>query len=97
MKIVPDISVLYENSEFLLVDKKPGMAVHSGDASGSGRSETDEGGTLINHIKAYLWAARRIPPGRGAELCAGTLQPNRPQHRRNSNCGKDSGSSAADK
>ena len=62
MKIVPDISVLYENSEFLLVDKKPGMAVHSGDASGSGRSETDEGGTLINHIKAYLWRRGEYRP-----------------------------------
>lgn len=36
MKIIPDISVLYENSEFILVDKKPGMAVHSGNAGGTG-------------------------------------------------------------
>lgn len=64
MKIVPDISVLYENSEFILVDKKPGMAVHSGDAggNGTGRSSVDESGTLINHIKAYLWRRGEYRP-----------------------------------
>ena len=64
MKIIPDISVLYENSEFILVDKKPGMAVHSGNAGGTGAgcSAADESGTLINHIKAYLWRRGEYRP-----------------------------------
>lgn len=62
MKIVPDISVLYENSEFMLVDKKPGMAVHGGNTSGSVLSAADESGTLINHIKAYLWRRGEYRP-----------------------------------
>ena len=64
MKIIPDISVLYENSEFILVVKKPGMAVHSGNAggTGAGRSAADESGTLINHIKAYLWRRGEYRP-----------------------------------
>ncbi len=46
-RISPDISVVYEDHNLLLADKKPGMVVHA-DNSG-------EINTLINHIKAYLY------------------------------------------
>lgn len=45
--IVPDIDIVYEDRNIILVDKKQGMLVHSDD---SGRNDT-----LINHIKAYLF------------------------------------------
>lgn len=46
LHLKPDISVLYEDRHILLVNKKPGMVVHSDDKQDSG--------TLIDHIKAHL-------------------------------------------
>ncbi len=45
-RLKSDISVLYEDEHILLIDKKPGMVVHSDDRQDSG--------TLIDHIKSYL-------------------------------------------
>ncbi len=43
----PDIDIVYEDKNILLVDKKPGVIVHSDD-----KEETN---TLINRIKTYLY------------------------------------------
>ena len=41
------LSVLYEDENFLLADKRPGLAVH-----GDGQEKVD---TLLNHVRAYLY------------------------------------------
>lgn len=45
----PKLNIVYEDENILLVDKKPGVAVHPHDGAGYGR-------TLIDHIQAYLYA-----------------------------------------
>lgn len=45
----PAVSVVYEDENILLADKKPGQAVHPHDGEEYGR-------TLIDHIQAYLYA-----------------------------------------
>ncbi len=53
-KIVPDISIVYEDENIILVDKKQGMCVHADD-----EGSTD---TLIEHIKSYLWRKGEFLP-----------------------------------
>lgn len=60
--IVPHISIIYEDDEIILVDKKPGMAVHGGDDTAGGGSRIDERNTLINNILAYLWREGKYDP-----------------------------------
>ena len=43
----PRLDIVYEDENILLVDKKPGVAVHPHDGAEYGR-------TLIDHIQAYL-------------------------------------------
>ena len=45
----PKITVVYEDENILLADKKPGQAVHPHDGAEYGK-------TLIDHIQAYLYA-----------------------------------------
>lgn len=40
--ITPHIDIIYEDEEIILIDKKPGMAVHGGDNSAGGGSRIDE-------------------------------------------------------
>ena len=42
----PDIHVVYEDENIILMDKKPGVIVHD--------DETEKINTLLNHMKAYL-------------------------------------------
>ena len=51
----PQLTVVYEDENILLVDKKPGQAVHPHDGAEYGR-------TLIDHIQAYLYAKREWRP-----------------------------------
>ena len=51
----PKLNVLYEDEQILLVDKKPGQAVHPHDGAEYGR-------TLIDHIQAYLYAKGEWKP-----------------------------------
>lgn len=44
----PKLNIVYEDREILLVDKRPGLAVHPHDGAEYGR-------TLIDHIQAYLF------------------------------------------
>lgn len=47
LKVDPNIDIVYEDENIILVDKKQGMIVHSDD--------NEQIDTLINHIKAYLY------------------------------------------
>ena len=51
----PKLDIVYEDENILLVDKRPGLAVHPHDGAEYGR-------TLIDHIQAYLYAKREWRP-----------------------------------
>ena len=46
---IPKLNIVYEDENIILVDKKPGQAVHPHDGAEYGK-------TLIDHIQAYLYA-----------------------------------------
>ena len=52
---VPKLNIVYEDEHILLVDKRPGLAVHPHDGAEYGR-------TLIDHIQAYLYQSRQWRP-----------------------------------
>ena len=54
MDMTPNINVVYEDENILIVDKKPGMIVHEDDG--------EKVNTLINHIKAYLYKKGEYNP-----------------------------------
>ena len=51
----PKLNIVYEDENILLVDKRPGLAVHPHDGAEYGR-------TLIDHIQAYLYQKREWSP-----------------------------------
>ncbi len=51
----PKLTVVYEDDQILLVDKRPGLAVHPHDGAEYGR-------TLIDHIQSYLYQKREWRP-----------------------------------
>ncbi len=51
----PKLSIVYEDENILLVDKRPGLAVHPHDGAEYGR-------TLIDHIQAYLYQKHEWRP-----------------------------------
>jgi len=51
----PKINIVYEDEHILLVDKRPGLAVHPHDGAEYGK-------TLIDHIQAYLYQKREWRP-----------------------------------
>ena len=53
-KITPKISVIYEDENILLVDKRPGVSVHE--------DEHGANNTLISHIIAYLYQKGEYNP-----------------------------------
>ena len=53
-RIKPSLSIVYEDDNIILVDKKPGVLVHS--------DSNEQFNTLINHIKAYLYASGQWDP-----------------------------------
>ena len=57
----PDLNIVYEDAHILLVDKRPGMAVHPHDGAEYGR-------TLIDQIQAYLYQKREWRPGKSTPL-----------------------------
>ncbi len=54
MKIKPDINIVYEDENIMLINKKPGMIVHEDD--------NEKFNTLISHIKAYLYQKGEYDP-----------------------------------
>ncbi len=53
--VAPRLNIVYEDENILLVDKRPGLAVHPHDGAEYGR-------TLIDHIQAYLYQKREWSP-----------------------------------
>ncbi len=53
----PKLHIVYEDENILLVDKRPGVAVHPHDGAEYGK-------TLIDHIQAYLYQRGAWKPGR---------------------------------
>ena len=51
----PKLTIVYEDAHLLLVDKRPGLAVHPHDGAEYGR-------TLIDHIQSYLYQKREWRP-----------------------------------
>ena len=51
----PKLNIVYEDEHILLVDKRPGLAVHPHDGAEYGR-------TLIDHIQSYLYQKRDWRP-----------------------------------
>ena len=51
----PKLNIVYEDAHILLVDKRPGLAVHPHDGAEYGR-------TLIDHIQAYLYQKKEWRP-----------------------------------
>ena len=51
----PKLNIVYEDEHILLVDKRPGLAVHPHDGAEYGR-------TLIDHIQAYLYQKHEWSP-----------------------------------
>ena len=51
----PKLNIVYEDDHILLVDKRPGQAVHPHDGAEYGR-------TLIDHIQAYLYQKKEWRP-----------------------------------
>lgn len=51
----PKLNIVYEDENILLVDKRPGQAVHPHDGAEYGR-------TLIDHIQSYLYQKREWRP-----------------------------------
>ena len=51
----PKLNIVYEDEQILLVDKRPGIAVHPHDGAEYGR-------TLIDHIQSYLYQKREWRP-----------------------------------
>ena len=51
----PKLNIVYEDAHILLVDKRPGLAVHPHDGAEYGR-------TLIDHIQSYLYQKREWQP-----------------------------------
>ncbi len=51
----PKLNIVYEDNQIMLVDKRPGLAVHPHDGAEYGR-------TLIDHIQAYLYQKREWSP-----------------------------------
>ena len=54
LRLTPDLTVLYEDGHILLCEKPAGMSVHE--------DEKQKTGTLIDHIKAYLYRKGEYDP-----------------------------------
>ncbi len=54
MKLTPRLDVVYEDENIMLLDKRPGLIVHSDDK--------EDVNTLISHVKAYLYRKGEYKP-----------------------------------
>lgn len=54
ISLKPDLNIVYEDDNILLVDKRPGILCHEDD--------TESKNTLINNIKAYLYEKKEYNP-----------------------------------
>ncbi len=54
MKLTPKLDIIYEDNNIMLLDKRPGLIVHSDD--------NEDVNTLISHVKAYLYRKGEYKP-----------------------------------
>ena len=54
MKLTPKLDVIYEDENIMLLEKRPGLIVHSDDE--------EDVNTLISHVKAYLYRKGEYKP-----------------------------------
>lgn len=54
MKLTPKLDIVYEDENIMLLDKRPGLIVHSDDE--------EDVNTLISHVKAYLYRKGEYNP-----------------------------------
>lgn len=54
MKLTPRLDIIYEDNNIILLDKRPGLIVHSDD--------NEDVNTLISHVKAYLYRKGEYKP-----------------------------------
>ncbi len=54
MKLTPHLDIIYEDENIMLLEKQPGLIVHSDDE--------EEVNTLIGHVKAYLYGKGEYKP-----------------------------------
>ncbi len=54
LHLEPRLTIVYEDENLLLIDKQPGMVVHE--------DSSEKHGTLIDHIKAYLYQKGEYRP-----------------------------------
>lgn len=54
MKLTPKLDIVYEDENIMLLDKRPGLIVHSDDE--------EDVNTLIGHVKAYLYRKGEYKP-----------------------------------
>ncbi|MDP4109419.1 MAG: RluA family pseudouridine synthase, partial [Bacillota bacterium] len=54
LRITPQLDIIYEDTNIMLIDKKPGVIVHS--------DENEQENTLISHIQAYLYKKKEWNP-----------------------------------
>lgn len=54
MKLTPRLDIVYEDENIMLLDKRPGLIVHSDDK--------EDVNTLISHVKAYLYRKGEYKP-----------------------------------
>ncbi len=53
-RITPSLSIIYEDENIMLLDKRPGVSVHE--------DEHEKNNTLINHVIAYLYQKGEYSP-----------------------------------
>lgn len=81
------LSVVYEDENILLVDKRPGIMVHA--------DATEKLNTLVTHVRVSVSKGRIRLHGRGC-IRARALQPHRQIHRRNRDICKERRCAARD-
>ena len=69
----PQLDIVYEDENLLLVNKRPGLVVHP--------DEQEKVNTLLTHIQAYLYQKKGVEPQAGECLRPRPVQPHRPEHR----------------
>lgn len=52
--LIPQLQILYEDENILLIDKAPGISIHP--------DETESENTLVNHLMAYLYQKKEYDP-----------------------------------
>ena len=58
-RVKPNFTVIYEDENIILIDKKEGVLVHAGDIDGAA---ADDRNTMIFHVQAYLYQKGEYDP-----------------------------------